>query len=513
MYLGNRRKLNTECFKIACAGDRERAGFINRISESDIDYGEWYDTYLDLLEKQIISSDDMTVSFFINPAVREYYNNFFVFKSLSSDDVDKNIDQSVCLIDEQLVDLYRHIFSSLINYIYMNFRVGDETIDRGILENTLKQVYDGINNGTDITLIYDMIEKCVEGCRDEELRRSACKLRDGLEEVAFDKIEQFQYAFKEIWSILEKAVLHVDILETYFKGITKLFEALYAAGEYIIPGVDSFKLIMKSDARNREVYDVLKRYTELMKIIDEIPDKSKKQKYKKPILINEIECSMGEYKMITLLSAIKGYYRQFVVSQCIGTEEKNFIVLVDEIEDEMHLEWSRTLLYNLSKLLEAQEIEFGEEAKYLWYKYGFRIQLIFTTHSPFILSDLKKTSIIALEKEEGKGKKQDVLCTFAQNIQKIMAKEFFIDDCYGELAQTKIQEIIEMITSKDNISAADKGNIEMTLSEIGEPIVRKKLKEMFYKKTEEGGKRLERLLLENQREVVNIVKEWNLNEL
>ena len=166
---------------------------------------------------------------------------------------------------------------------------------------------------------------------------------------------------------------------------------------------------------------------------------------------------------------------------------------MDEIENEMHLEWSRTLLKHISDLMENEYVEYIDKS---FYELKFRLQLIFTTHSPFVLSDLKKTSIIALKKEDGRSKQHNSLNTFAQNIQKIMANEFFIHDCYGALAQSKIQEVIQMITSESKIEEKDEKYIEMLLAEIGEPIVRKKLQEMFYKKIGKESKWIEQILME-----------------
>lgn len=154
---------------------------------------------------------------------------------------------------------------------------------------------------------------------------------------------------------------------------------------------------MKTDSFENEVYDVLRAYTGLMEIIDEIKNKApKKDDYINPLIINRMECSEGERKIITLFSAVKSYCKKFIDIQPLYNlhKESNLIVLVDEIENEMHLEWSRTLLKHISELLDTEYFELGTDLKYSWPELGFRIQLIFTTHSPFILSDLKKIQLL-----------------------------------------------------------------------------------------------------------------------
>lgn len=479
LYMGNKRKDITENIRILCLTGGRKPAFIERISEENGDYGEWYITYLNLFQKRIISSNNMRISFSINPIIRAFYNIFFHINAMPTEKVEKRIDRHAILVDECVEDLYKHVFSCIINYIYVKTQKGDQ----GLLEDVFQKEYN---------------EKAAEQYYEEidDDKDNWLRLRDELD--ILENETDFQDAYKRIWAIIENCFQNGS-LKKYIQEVKKLLGSLYNAREFIIPGVDGFKLIMKTDIFEKEVYEFLRMYTELRASIDELNNQVAEGKdYENPLIINGMECSEGEKKMITLLSAIKSYCKIFINMQPLGGQEKVFIILVDEIENDMHLEWSRTLLKHISELLENEYFEFDENVKYAWSELGFRIQLIFTTHSPFILSDLKKTSIIALKKEDGKGKKQNSLHTFAQNIQKIMANEFFIDDCYGALAQSKIQEVIQIITSEAEMSKKDEENIEMILSEIGEPIIRKKLQEMFYKKIGKRKKWIEQLLREEE---------------
>ena len=511
LYLGNKSKNNTDTFRLLSLNDWEAPKFIERISEKDCDYGEWYKTYLDLFKKQIISSNNMMISFSINPIIQEFYNSFIYIEAMPTEEVEKLIDQYVILVNEYVEDVYKHIFSCILNYLYVKFEGETGQINHELLENIFKKNYNEIlqkiedeYNGkyekTDIEAILYKIEEYVLGNSYNANKKDAAwfRVRDELTSKALENKEDFEKVFNEISKIMEN-YSQKELLEKYIKRIKLLFESLYDAKEFIVPGVDEFKIIMKTDSFEKEVYDVLRSYTKLVEIIDEIKkETSKGDDYINPLIMNGMECSEGEKKIITLFSAIKSYCRKFVDTQPLYKKEKYLIVLVDEIENEMHLEWSRTLLKHISELLDNEYFEMDLNSKYYWSELGFRIQLIFTTHSPFILSDLKKASIIALHKDDGKGKKQNSLHTFAQNIQKIMANEFFINDCYGALAQNKIQEIIQLITAETEIAKEDEKSIEMILSEIGEPIVRKKLEEMFYKKIGKRKKWIEQLLWEEK---------------
>lgn len=119
--------------------------------------------------------------------------------------------------------------------------------------------------------------------------------------------------------------------------------------------------------------------------------------------------STGEGNLIEIFSRLYTY---------LSIHEENsgdIILLVDELETGMHLEWSRRLIKilinNLSEILDI-------EGK------GRKIQLSFTTHSPYMLSDIKPGNVIMLEKNQETGYSEGKVLqnTFAKNIQEIMKK-------------------------------------------------------------------------------------------
>lgn len=208
--------------------------------------------------------------------------------------------------------------------------------------------------------------------------------------------------------------------------------------------------------------------------------------------------STGETNLLLLISEIKR-----VLSNNISRD--HYIILIDEIETGMHLEWSRSLINFLVNYI--NEIN----------KIGrMSFQLIFTTHSPYMLSDIKPGNVIMLEKNqetvysEGKVLQN----TFAKNIQEIM-KENLIDNIYGDFALAKINSMIERLNEKEE----HEGNEEELLKEIhliSEPILRNKLLEMYDKKynTSEFSieKQLQKLNLnEEQRQQVRAMIEANIS--
>ena len=177
--------------------------------------------------------------------------------------------------------------------------------------------------------------------------------------------------------------------------------------------------------------------------------------------------STGEGNLIEIFSQLYTYL--YMHEESSG----DIILLVDELESGMHLEWSRRLIKilidNLSEILE-------DEGK------GRKIQLIFTTHSPYMLSDIKPGNVIMIEKNQETGYSEGKVLqnTFAKNIQEIM-KENLIDNIYGDFALAKINSMIERLNGEEE----QEGNEEELLKEIhliSEPILRNKLLDMYDKK-------------------------------
>ena len=233
-----------------------------------------------------------------------------------------------------------------------------------------------------------------------------------------------------------------SILLKYSENNRKLFEEL---------GDRLFKFMMTNDLINDLSHEINKNYNNYYLLVG----------------TPNYHMSTGEGNLIEIFSQLYTYLSMHEESS------EDIILLVDELESGMHLEWSRRLIQilidNLSEILE-------DEGK------GRKIQLIFTTHSPYMLSDIKPGNVIMIEKNQEMGYSEGKVLqnTFAKNIQEIM-KENLIDNIYGDFALAKINSMIERLNGEEE----HEGNEEELLKEIhliSEPILRNKLLEMYDKK-------------------------------
>lgn len=186
--------------------------------------------------------------------------------------------------------------------------------------------------------------------------------------------------------------------------------------------------------------------------------------------------STGEANILKVMSYVK--WLQMNSSQ--GTCQ----LVVDELESGMHLEWSRTLIdFLVNYINEINRIG------------GMNFQLIFTTHSPYMLSDIKPGNVIMIEKNQETGYSEGKVLqnTFAKNIQEIM-RENLIDNIYGDFALAKIDSMISILNGEE----VQEGNEEELLKEIhliSEPILRNKLLDMYDKKHNTSEYSIEKQLL------------------
>ena len=119
----------------------------------------------------------------------------------------------------------------------------------------------------------------------------------------------------------------------------------------------------------------------------------------------------------------------------------------------------------------------------------FDINVIITTHSPFVLSDIPGENILCLKRgKPHKGK--DVLSrTFCANVYDLLVNRFFMNDFVGEFAHEKLDEIIRMVKTKKRLSAEQYYERLNYINLIGDEFVREKLNEELYDRLDVDNKR------------------------
>ncbi len=142
------------------------------------------------------------------------------------------------------------------------------------------------------------------------------------------------------------------------------------------------------------------------------------------------DLSSGEKQMIYSINSI---IYHLINLKSIESEErisyKYFNIILDEIELCFHPEFQRVFIHELLRSLYASNMII----------YGLNI--IFLTHSPFILSDIPSSNILRLD--NGSILKADQE-TFGANIHDLLANDFFLENGFmGEYTKNEINQVIE----------------------------------------------------------------------
>jgi len=192
------------------------------------------------------------------------------------------------------------------------------------------------------------------------------------------------------------------------------------------------------------------------------------------------KASFGESILFKLLITL--YELVLQLSTTKKSNKTEFVLLLlDEPDIGFHYKWQRNLVLELISLIESL-IEF-----YIDKDFRINIQIIITTHSPITVSDFPQRNIVYLSRNletslgEVLPKEKKPRHSFAANIHEIMTDSFYLDDgTMGNFAKMKIQKVIDWCNNKKTIQ----GNEEIlkTINIIDEPIIRAKLREMYFEK-------------------------------
>lgn len=144
--------------------------------------------------------------------------------------------------------------------------------------------------------------------------------------------------------------------------------------------------------------------------------------------------SAGEEANLALFTAI---HNQIMVKT---PHKRKYIFLFDEIERYMHPEMCRCLINDLIDLLNSYNDK--------------QFQILISSHSPFIASDIKNNNVICLER---RGTKTEIFtaskATLGQNIHTILKENFFLSSTFGKYA-IKIMELVEKCLNVDELNEA-----------------------------------------------------------
>lgn len=186
--------------------------------------------------------------------------------------------------------------------------------------------------------------------------------------------------------------------------------------------------------------------------------------------------SSGEYSMLALYSRLFG-------EDNLKYDKNHVLLVIDEGDASFHPEWSRQFVYSILKWVPQILIN----AK--------SIQIVLTTHSPYILSDLPGKNVFKLTSSiNGLHIQRLKEESFASNVHSLLKDSFFLNSTIGRFAKEQINKFVlplsELVTELDSESP-DENRVDILRSRlmefggyefvgmIGDEVVRNKLQLMF----------------------------------
>ncbi|MEK6511207.1 hypothetical protein [Myroides odoratimimus] len=367
----------------------------------------------------------------------DYYQN----KSIENFDVDLSIFSH---------DMRREILKLLLKKFH------NTTPDKTIIENDILE-------RVEIYLLYKMISICHK-----------------YNEYSYDKYYDFtNNRFNNLKGLI--STLYNDNSHITFKLRQTLNYLVYQHIEFDISKTTN-KLSLKNIANE------IKKVAEIEKcnIINCLPPPI----FKTDINLDSLKSTGKKIKFSTLSSGEKQqiystssiyYHLMNLDSVKMSTDNekihyKYINVILEEIELYFHPDYQRTFI---DKLLQG--------IKKLNLANIKGINLIFVTHSPFILSDIPNSNVMYL-KTNNKGESvniEDKKTTFASNIHHLLGDSFFFENktYLGEFARNEIKKVINYIKdSKENDKIENVEYYYNLIELIDEPILKNKLIEMLFEK-------------------------------
>ena len=189
------------------------------------------------------------------------------------------------------------------------------------------------------------------------------------------------------------------------------------------------------------------------------------------------ELSSGEKQKIYFLNSIIYHLKNIdSVHRNNYKNQENIVVtytavnlILDEIELYYHPNFQKNIIYDLLDFLKKAEFEFVKN-----------INILFLTHSPFILSDIPHQNILKL-KNGRNDPYMEQKKSFGANIYSLLDDSFFMDNTMGKFAETKMKKVLETLSdnNQESFFEANKFQLRQTIEMIGEPMIREQLENLY----------------------------------
>lgn len=314
-----------------------------------------------------------------------------------------------------------------------------------VIDKFFEELYNKVN----INEIIEYIKEKLKNIQDDKPEKMFLEVLNMLEKIEFNELQE-----------VCKNIYKETAIGAYTNELKNLFSKMK---EKYMKTMENLKQIVHKEENRvmcRELYSKESNFEKKTILKSFIPIISiPKQQFQNICNIlkedkNILDMFNFEFKGLSSgEQAILNMYSSFYYAICKKEDSRNLLIIFDEPELYFHPEWQRRFVYSIVKFFNTYYPEHN-------------IQIIFTSNSPYVLSDLKRDNVITLGKQENER-------TFAGNIVYLLLDKYFMENTIGAFSEEKIKDVIQKI--KKNKS--DENDIKV-IEEIGEDLIRNNIKEM-----------------------------------
>ena len=184
------------------------------------------------------------------------------------------------------------------------------------------------------------------------------------------------------------------------------------------------------------------------------------------------QISAGQLQFIHSMSNIVYHIENLLSVEEEGRVKYRYVnIMMDEIEMCYHPEYQRTFVHEIISLIKRLEI--NEKCS---------VNILMSTHSPFVLSDIPQCNVLYID--NGKDVGSDMgMNTFAANVNELLNKSFFLNHGFmGEFAKEKINSLVRYLTKEDNGYDWTEQKALGVINMVGDEVVRYQLKKMYHER-------------------------------
>lgn len=192
-----------------------------------------------------------------------------------------------------------------------------------------------------------------------------------------------------------------------------------------------------------------------------------------------VSLSSGEEEILSMFSKIYKALQDMTTTYAkensyedVNKKLDTVLIFLDEPDIYLHPEWKRIFLSSFFEYIK----EIFKEVN---------VQLIITTNSPILAGDVPRQDIIKFENKQIEEYNNSLEDTFAKNLLSLFKETFGMQSLLGNFSTKKINKVIEQI-QKNNLDEQERNNIQKLINIIGEPVIKRKIQEIYDEKYNSG---------------------------